>query len=76
MKPAMEIPQPVLLHMGVDLGSGNIRVTEHLLDDPQVSSVIEQVGGKRMPQKVRINILVQPGPFRDLFHDHPDPTRS
>ena len=39
--------------MGVDLGGGEIRVTEQHLYDSQVSPMIEQMGRKRVAQRVR-----------------------
>src|SRR3954463_11047156 len=40
------------IDMGVDLGRAQIRMAEQLLDGPQVRSVREQVGDKRVPELV------------------------
>ena len=37
----------------VDLGSRDRRVTEQFLDHPDIGAAVEQVGGERVPQRVR-----------------------
>ena len=41
------------VHVGVDLGGGYVLVAEHLLDDPQVGSMLDQMRGERMPECMR-----------------------
>lgn len=38
----------LLVEVGVDLGGGDVGVAKQFLNDPQVSSAFEEVGGKRM----------------------------
>ena len=40
------------VHVGVDLGRRYVFVAEHLLDDPQVGSVLYQMSRKRMSEGV------------------------
>ena len=42
----MNVFESVLVHMGVDLGGGNISVAKHHLHCTKVCSVAEQVGSK------------------------------
>src|SRR5260370_37474096 len=44
--------QPLLDDVGVNLGSRNVRVAEHELDGPEVCAALEQVRGKTVPQHV------------------------
>jgi len=41
--------EPLLIDVGVNLGGGNIRVAEHLLDDAEVGAIAKQMSGKGMP---------------------------
>ena len=41
--------------MGINLGGGNIGMTEEFLNDAEVSPSFEEMGGKRMTQEVRID---------------------
>src|SRR5919202_374350 len=45
--------EPPRLHPRVGLGRGQRGVAEQLLDGPQVGPALEQVGGERVPQRVR-----------------------
>src|SRR2546423_7464353 len=60
-RPRMKLPvhrfQPLLIDVRIKLRRGNIGVTEHLLDDAQVGAVAQKMGGKTMPEQVRINIF-------------------
>lgn len=47
--------EPPLIHMGVDLGRGDVCVAQHLLDDTKIRAVIQQMGRKRMPQLMRMH---------------------
>ena len=47
--------------MRVDLGRGQVRVAEQLLDDAQVGAAVEQVGGERVAQGVRRDAHRQAG---------------
>ena len=46
--------QPVLAYMSVDLRGLQTGVSQEFLDDSQVSTPIEEVGGKAVAQCVRV----------------------
>lgn len=52
------------VHVGVYLGSGNVRVTQKLLDNAQVGTTFQQMRGERMPQRMRMQILNANGKSR------------
>ena len=41
--------EPLLIHVSINLGGGNVRVTQHLLDDAQVRAIAQEMSGKGMP---------------------------
>src|SRR5215831_20847398 len=45
--------EPGAVDVRVDLRRGQVRMSEHLLDRPQVRAALDEVGGKRMAQLVR-----------------------
>lgn len=47
--------------MGVNLRRGNGRMPQHGLDAADVGAAGEQVGGEAVAERVRMNILHQPG---------------
>ena len=51
----MQVFQARLGDMGVDLSGRQVRMTQHELNGPQVCAMVEQVGRKRVPQRVRGN---------------------
>ena len=65
--------QTALFHVRVDLGRRNIGVPQHFLNDPQIGPVSQQMGRKRMPQKMGVNVDFNSAAGRDLFYDLPDP---
>src|SRR6185437_3541845 len=48
-------------HVRVHLGRLDAGVAEHLLHAAQVAAALEQVGGERVPQRVRRHVLGDPG---------------
>jgi hypothetical protein len=48
--------QAFRIHVSVDLGSGNVRVSEHLLYAHDLGAVFEQVRGETVPQHVRARL--------------------
>ena len=42
--------QMLAVEMGVDLGGGDISMTEHLLDRAKIGSTFDQMGGERVPK--------------------------
>ena len=75
MKLAMHSFKPLLIDMRIDLRRRNIGVAEHLLNNPQIGAVSEQMRGETMAEKVRVNVLLQPGVPRVFLHDLPDTRR-
>ncbi len=67
--------KPLLIDMRIDLRGRNIGVAQHLLDNPQIGAVSEQMGREAVSEKVRVNVLLQSGPLRVFFHDLPDARR-
>ncbi len=59
VKLAVHLPESVRGHVGVDLGGGDIGVSEHDLDRAQVGAALQQVGGKRVPQAVGSDLADQ-----------------
>ena len=54
--------QPFGLHMGVDLGGGNIGMAQHLLHRAQIRAMRQQSRSKGMPEHVGRNFLgIKPG---------------
>ena len=60
MKLAVHRLEPLLVDVGVNLRGRDVGVAEHLLDDPQVRAIAEQVGGEAVPEQVRIDIRSRP----------------
>ncbi len=75
MKLSMHSLKPLLIDMRVNLRCRNIRVAEHFLDNAQIGAIPQQMRRKTVPEKMRINILLQPGVPRMFFHDLPDSRR-
>jgi hypothetical protein len=72
MKLSMDCFQALLINVRVNLRRRNIRVSEHLLDDAQIGSIPKQMGGKTMPEQMRINVYPETGPARNAFDDLPN----
>ena len=53
--------------MGTDVG-----VPQHLLDHAQVRAVFEQMAREGVAERVRVDVLGDPGDARGFLHDHPD----
>ena len=58
MELSMDGFEPILVHVRVNLGRGNVGVTQHFLDDAQVGAVTEKMRGETVPEQVRINIFL------------------
>ena len=61
MKLPVDLPQALVVDVGINLGGGNIGVPEQFLDHPQVGSVLEEVGGEGVAQEVRVDVLFESG---------------
>lgn len=68
----VDLLQSTALDMGVDLRSGNTCMPQHRLHRTQVRPVIEQMGGKRMPEHVRRDRRSDPGPLGLLSQERPE----
>ena len=52
-----QVFQALIGNMGVDLGGVDVGMTEQHLHHAQIRAVIDQMGGKRMAQFVRADVL-------------------
>src|SRR6187401_2704859 len=64
MRPTVDVPDPLPGQMRVELGRGDTRMSEQLLDDPQVGPAFEQMRGERVTQRMRADLAGQPGSGR------------
>ena len=53
--------KPAAVNVGVDLGGGDVWMTEHDLDGPKIGTMFEKVGGEWMAQGVGADLFVDPG---------------
>ena len=67
--------KPLLIDMRIDLRGRNIGVPKHLLNNPQIGPVPEQMRRETMAEKVRVNVLLQPRAPRVFLYDLPDTRR-
>ena len=61
-----------LVHVGVDLGGGDVGVSEHLLDAAEVGAAGEEMGAETMAQGVRGDFAFHTGGDGRLSDDTPD----
>jgi hypothetical protein len=73
MKLTVDLFEPGLVDMRVDLRCRETRVAEHLLDGAKIRAVTEQMRRKRVPQKVRPDALLESGELGHAMDDLPDP---
>ena len=64
--------KPLLIDMRVNLSGRNIRMAEHFLNNAQIGAIPQQMCRKTVPEKMRVNVLLQSGATRMFFHDLPD----
>ena len=76
MGPAIDVPDPLPGQMRVQLGRGDTRMTEQLLDDPQVGAAFEQVRRERVPQRVRAHPAARGPPASPPRSRPPRPTAA
>ena len=57
----MNFPQLAVSDVGIDLGGGDIGMTQKNLNRTDVSSVFQKVGGKTMAQSVRADFFGNAG---------------
>ncbi len=46
----MHLLQVIPVHVRINLGGGDVGVTQHLLDGPQVGAALKQMGGKTVAE--------------------------
>lgn len=68
----MQAFQALTGYMGIDLGCGEITMTQQHLHHSQICAMIQQVSSKGMPQGVRRKMLVYPGSGRMLLNPIPE----
>ena len=54
---AVYLLQPFTRNMGIDLGSGNIGMSQHDLDGAKIGPVFQQMGGKAVAEHMRAQLL-------------------
>ena len=68
--PEIQLPTPPIGYVGVELGRGEVGVAEHLLDGAQIGAALQQMGGERMAEQVRMDaVRVEPGFLGELAED-------
>ena len=50
MKLAVDLLQPLLINVSVNLGRRDVGVPQHFLDYPKISAIIQQMGSEAVPQ--------------------------
>src|SRR6476646_713174 len=55
MRLEVQLPTAPIGYVRIQLGRGEIGVTEHLLDAAQIGPSFEQVSGEGVPEQVRVN---------------------
>ena len=70
----IQLPTPPVGYGGVELCRREIGMTEHFLKGAEVSAALEQVGGERMPQEVRVHAAgLEPGLRGQLLQNQEGP---
>src|SRR6185503_3001786 len=67
----MNVAQAFPGDMGIDLGSADAGVAEKFLNDPQIRTVLEQVGREAVPQHVRCHIARDAGVTNSILNAEP-----
>ena len=62
MEPLMDVPQPLVGDVGVDLGGRHVLMPQQLLDASEVGAVRQQVGGVGVAQGVGRHLLCRARP--------------
>jgi hypothetical protein len=57
MAAEVDVAAPPVAHVRVELGRAEVGVPEHLLDAAEIRAALEQVGGERVPEEVRVDAL-------------------
>ena len=67
----MDFFETGVFDMGIDLCGGDAGMAQHHLNRPKIRSMIQQMGGKRMPEHVRRDGFANPGSSRAVLEDFP-----
>ena len=59
MRLVVHLGEMLPVEVGVDLGGADAGVAEHFLHRPQVARRLQHMGGERVAQHVRVNVLAQ-----------------
>jgi len=68
----VDFVETLLVDVGVDLGGGDVGVSEEFLDDAEVGTAFEEVGGEGVAEEVGVNVLFDAGVGGALFDDLAD----
>ena len=71
MGPTIDVPDPFSGEMRVQLGRGDTRMSEQLLDHAQVGAALEQMGRKGVAEGVRADASGEAGTLCRLSHGGP-----
>ena len=72
MKLSMDGLEPLLIDVRVNLRGRNIGMAEHFLNDAEIGAVAKQMRRETVPKQMWINVGLQSGMLRMLFHNLPD----
>ena len=61
MSASVDLSDPLAGQVGVELGRADTRMSEQLLNDPQVGSALEQMGRERVAERVRADPSAEAG---------------
>jgi hypothetical protein len=65
-------PDEISVDVRIKLRRCDIRMTKHFLHCPQICSAFQQMRGKRMAERMRMNFLVDSRAACVFLHDVPD----
>ena len=68
----MNFQQLPFIHMGINLRCADIGVPQHFLNNTQIRTIFQQVAGKGMTQRMRMNVFLYAGKKRRFLDDAPD----
>ena len=68
MKFPVNVPQTISGHVGVNFRRADVRVSEQLLDDPQVGTVLKQVRGEAVAEHVGSDAAFNAGVTNPVFN--------
>jgi hypothetical protein len=67
----VDLTQPGLTEVGVNLRGRNVGMSQKLLHRAEVCPVFQKMGGKRMPQRMRADFFLDSSLFCVAFQDLP-----